>query len=306
MKAVVKNEYVGRPLLSYLRGELSLSGRLLSRLKRTENGITVNGRCVTVRYILNRGDIIELADGDLQKSEAVTPVKLPVQVLFENGDAVLVNKPPHMPTHPSHGHSDDTLANALAYLYRDIPFVFRPINRLDRDTSGVVLVAKNQRAAAFFAEAMKNGEFKKTYLAVTDRALCESGRIEKPIRRREESIITRTVCEAEENGAQYALTEYTPISSKNGHTLVLVTPKTGRTHQIRVHLASIGASICGDDLYGKASELIDRQALHAFSLEFPLPTDERIKISAPLPQDILKLCRALGIKIPNEEDTNDI
>ena len=159
MRTVIGEKYAGRNLLSYLRGELRLSGRLLTRLKQDERGIMINGARVTVRYILNSGDVLELSDKDEQRSESVEPVSLPVDIIFEDGDLVAVNKPPNMPTHPSHGHRNDTLANALAYIYSDRPFVFRPINRLDRDTSGVVLIAKNQRAASFFAEAMKNGEF---------------------------------------------------------------------------------------------------------------------------------------------------
>ncbi len=297
MRAIIKNEYDGKPLLSYLRGELRLSGRLLTRLKFADNGIVLNGERVTVRKILHEGDILELADGDITSSEAVEPRELPVCVLFENDDAIVLSKPPHMPTHPSHNHRDDTLANALAYKYRDIPFVFRPINRLDRDTSGVVLVAKNQRAASFFADAMQNGKFEKTYLAVVRGELSSSGKIEAPIRRAKKSIILRTVCGEKDDGAQSALTEYEVIACENGASLLRVIPKTGRTHQIRVHLASIGTPIVGDDLYGEASELIDRQALHAHALSFPLPSGERTTVNAPLPKDMTSLCKKLKLEI---------
>ena len=301
MHQVIKSEYDGRLLLSYLKTELHLSSRLLSRLKRTDDGIMVNGQRVTVRYILHEGDILELADGDLQSNGTVLPTELPLFVLFEDSDVIALNKPPHMPTHPSHGHADDTLANALAFRYRETPFIFRPVNRLDRDTSGIVLVAKNQRAASFFAEAMKNGEFKKTYLAVTAGSLCGVGTVEKPIRRAEQSIILRTVCEKDDPGAQYALTEYEVLDASGAHSLLRVTPKTGRTHQIRVHLASVGAPICGDSLYGRASELIDRQALHAYSLEFPLPCGKTVKIKAPLPEDMKKLCTQLKLSTEGTE-----
>ena len=191
MKIIINGEYDGRELLSYIKNELSLSRRLLTRLKQKENGIRINGEHVTVRYILHAGDLLEISDGDEKPNEAVLPVDLPVKILYEDADLLAVAKPHGMPTHPSHGHMLDTLANAIAYRYREVPFVFRPINRLDRDTSGVVLIAKNQRAAAFLVDAMQKGEFIKTYLAITDGELLPKGIIEKPIRRQNESIIIR-------------------------------------------------------------------------------------------------------------------
>ena len=296
MREIIKSEYDGLTLRTYLLGKLFISGRLLTRLKQTDGGIKVNGERVTVRYVLHAGDLLELADCDTKANESVEPRDLAICVLFENDDAIVLAKPLHMPTHPSHGHRDDTLANALAFRFRGLPFVFRPINRLDRDTSGVVLVAKNQRAASFFAETMKRGEFKKTYLAVCDGELSGAGTVEKPIKRAEKSIILRVVCNQEDEGAQYAKTEYEVLSSNKCASLVRVSPKTGRTHQIRVHLASLGAPIVGDSLYGRESEHIDRQALHAYLLEFPLPTGGRICIKAPLPEDMLLLLSALGIE----------
>ena len=301
MEILIKSEFDGRLLLSFLKHEIGISGRLLSRLKRTENGISVNGERVTVRYVLRSGDMLSLADGDFTSNEAIEPRDLGVEVLYEDNDVIAVNKPPHMPTHPSHGHHDDTLANAMAYKYLGSPFVFRPVNRLDRDTSGVVLIAKNQRAASFFASAMASGEFKKKYIAVIDGELSEKGTVNAPIRRKEKSIIFRETCKETDDGAQSALTEYKTLFCANGHSLVELFPKTGRTHQLRVHLASLDAPICGDDLYGSESELIDRQALHAVTLEFPILSGERITVFAPVPEDIIALCRELKIELPNEE-----
>lgn len=300
MRITVDESYENRSLLSFIKSELRLSHRLLSRLKRTENGILVNGEHVTVRYILKSGDILELADGDTSPSEAVEPVELSVDIVFENDDLVAVNKPANMPTHPSHGHMDDTLANALAFLYRGKNFIFRPINRLDRNTSGIVLIAKNQRAASFLSNALKNGEFEKTYIAAVEGKISEGGSIEKHIRRTDGSIITRTVCSPDDGGAQYALTEYSPLAFCKTHSLLRIKPKTGRTHQIRVHLASIGAPICGDDLYGKESPFIARQALHAYSLSFPLMSGERITLFAPLHADMLALLDSVGLETPHD------
>lgn len=296
MQIKIDKSYENRTLLSFIKSELRLSHRLLSRLKRTENGILINGKHVTVRYILKVGDILELADEDTSPSETVEPVELSVDIIFEDNDIIAVNKPASMPTHPSHGHTDDTLANALAFLYRGKNFIFRPINRLDRNTSGIVLIAKNQRASSFLSNALKNGEFEKTYIAAVEGKISESGAIEKHIRRTDGSIIKRTVCAPNDDGAQYAFTEYSPLAFCDTHSLLCVKPKTGRTHQIRVHLASIGSPICGDDLYGGESAFIDRQALHAYSLSFPLMSGERMTLFAPLHADMLALLGSVGLE----------
>ena len=298
MKTAIPREYEGKPLLAFLRNELKISGRLLTRLKQTEDGITVNGEHVTVRHTVKCGDVLVLKDWDCKPSEHIIPRELPVSVVFENDELIALNKPPHMPTHPSHGHFDDTLANALAHLFRDTPFVFRPVNRLDRDTSGIVLAAKDQRTAAHLAESMCRGGFEKMYIAILDGELLEGGIIDAHIRRDRESIIIRRVCDPAEDGAQLAVTEYCVLDVKNGHTLVLVKPKTGRTHQIRVHFASLGTPITGDDLYGRPSPLIDRQALHAYSLEFCNTGGEKLCLTAPLPEDMCRLAEAFGLTIP--------
>ena len=192
-----------------------------------------------------------------------------------------------MPTHPSHNHYDDTLANALAFYYSGKPFVFRPVSRLDRNTSGTVLVAKNARAAGMLFSEMKKRNIEKTYLAVVEGEFSGSGVIEKYLCRTEASIIVRRVCDENESGAQYAKTEYEVIKSGNGLSLVRLKPLTGRTHQLRVHMASIGHPILGDDIYGNVIDLIDRQALHAESLIFTRPSDgKRIEVKASLPRDI--------------------
>ncbi len=278
----------GKSVYDVLRRELGISNRLLTRLKQDERGILVDGERVTVRYRLSLGQRIFLNVDDGISAEHILPSALPLEFLMSDADLWALNKPPQMPTHPSHGHYDDTLANAMAYYCseRGIPFVFRPVNRLDRNTSGVVLVARNQLSAARLSAAMCAGEIRKRYLAVLDGLLpTDEGEISVPIRRTAESIITREVCAEGEGDA--ALTRYRVLARGKGKTLVEASPVTGRTHQLRVHFAHLGTPIHGDELYGSAADDLARQALHAAVLEFPHPADGRpIRLDAPLPEDL--------------------
>jgi 23S rRNA pseudouridine1911/1915/1917 synthase len=270
---------------------------MLRNLKYKEGGLRVNGETVTVRRVLCEGDVLELAIEDRAEdnSEKIVPRALPVKLLYRDSYITVCNKPPRMPTHPSHGHLDDTLANALAFLAqkRGEPFVFRPVNRLDGDTSGVVLTANDRLSAGRLFEEMKRGNIKKTYIAV----VCgvpepRSGIIDAPIARADTGILMRTVSES----GREARTEYNTaaVASDEKYSLVILRPQTGRTHQIRVHMAYIGCPLVGDFLYGERSELIDRHALHAAKMVFAHPEDGReITVSAPLPDDIVKLCEKL-------------
>ena len=194
-----------------------------------------------------------------------------------------------MPTHQSQGHFYDTLANSLAYYFKlqERPFVFRSVNRLDRNTSGIVLVAKNRLASSKLSNQMKNDEISKSYIAILQGELDnDEGIIETHIRRKEKSIILREVCEKTED-SKIAITSYKVLAKKNGLSLVLATPITGRTHQLRVHFSHIGAQILGDDLYGEPSPLINRHALHAYKLCFAHPeTCQSIELFASLPTDM--------------------
>lgn len=296
-------EYDGRLLRSYLKLTLGLSTAVLSKLKNHEQGIMVNGQRVTVRYILREGDVLELKDRDTPETatEHVIPCKLPLDVLYEDDHVIALNKPANMPTHPSHDHYDDTVANALAYRYEknQTPFVFRPINRLDRNTSGLLLIARHKAAAGILTRAMQEGRIQKKYLAILDgeMPLLENGRIDACLHRTAASIIVREVCPPDTPDADPSVTEYRVLAVANGHTLVEATPVTGRTHQLRVHFSHLGYPITGDDLYGMPSEQIDRHALHARSLSFPLPSnDQIITLTAPLTEDFAKL---LGLYFPN-------
>jgi 23S rRNA pseudouridine1911/1915/1917 synthase len=301
MTVFIDNEhpFCGKSVLEFIK-TLSLSSKMVKYLKYRENGILVGDKRVTVRYVLKCGDVLSLALDDTESSKTATPVCLPLDIIYEDGDIIVVNKSPFMPTHPSHGHHDDTLANALAYYFqsRDIPFVFRPINRLDKNTSGLVIVAKNKIAAGKMTEHMKSKQIKKSYIALLMGQLSspnetaihngeEMGVIDKHLHRTAKSIIVREVCSPDAPDADSAVTYYKIIKSSPECTMVEAFPVTGRTHQLRVHFASLGHPIIGDDLYGESDPFIDRHALHAHTLEFPLPSGDLIKLSAPLPTDII-------------------
>ena len=301
MKITVDGTYDGRTLLSYLK-ENGFSHATISKMKRTENGMSVNGEHVTVRYVLKKGDQLSLLceDESDDVNLHIEPVKLDIEIVYEDDDLVVVNKPYGMPTIPSHNHQGDTLANALTYRYREQNFVFRAINRLDRNTSGLVLVAKNRRSAFLLYSQMQKKQIHKEYTAVLHGELDQSrGEIITYIKREKESIIKRICTGSPEGGAQLAHTTYrvervikTPLGS---FSVVKASPLTGRTHQLRVHFAHIGHPICGDDLYGTQNTLsIKRQALHASTLEFTLPkTCDTIRCACMPAPDIKKFLKEI-------------
>ncbi len=292
MKYYVSAEHNGKLLREYLTNILLLSRAELTRLKKREDGIVLNGKRVTVRAVIKTGDLLELNRDDDEPSGGITPTEMPLDILYEDDDIIAINKGANMPTHPSHDHQNDTLANGVCHYYKEkgVPFVFRAVNRLDRDTSGIVLVAKNMNSAYRLSNEIAAFNVTKQYIAIVEDELTKDGIIRSGIVRKEESKMKRIACDP--SNGQYAETEYKVLLTKDGYSVLLVTPKTGRTHQIRVHTSSIGHPILGDTLYGdeNGSVLISRQALHGYSLEFTHPrTNERIKITAPLHNDMLAL-----------------
>ena len=290
----------GKTVLEIIKKELRISSKMLTLLKKREDGITVDGKHVTVRHILRAGENLRISAEDRDGNENLVPSDIPLDIIFEDEDVIVVNKPPMMPTHPSHGHFDDTLANAICYHMREsnTPFVFRSINRLDRNTSGLVLVAKNRIAASALHTAMKQKKIEKKYIALLcGEILQRDGKIETYIRRREKSVIEREVCGPLDDASE-AITLYKKLDSDESVTAVLASPITGRTHQLRVHFAHIGSPILGDDLYGKESREISRHALHAVALSFPHPsTGNILTLKAPIPDDMETVMKKHDLKI---------
>ncbi len=307
MNYIISEQQDGMLLRTYLRTVCRVSSRLLSRLKQTPGGITLHGELVTVRARLRANAVLSLAIEDQSSAASamttapltsVVPRALPLQILYEDGYILLCNKPADMPTHPSHGHFDDTLANAVAAykLSRGRPApVFRPITRLDRNTSGVVLIARTQLTASRLSEDMRLGNIRKTYYALLCGAMPEKqGEILTGIRRAQKSLILREVCDFDDQNAAVARTRYEVVASwqtEDGsvRSLVRATPLTGRTHQLRLHFAASCAPVLGDGLYGYG-EVPDfcGHALHAKTLSFPHPvTGNVMKVDAPLPTGFL-------------------
>ena len=271
--ATVRSELDGVGILSFLKNELRLSVTLVKKVKY--GGVFINGTNVHMRASVHTDDVVEVHLPD-EQSEAIAPIKMPLDIVYEDEYMIAINKPSGMPTHPSKGNSLPTLAEGVMAYFAPKSFVFRSVNRLDRDTGGIVLIAKNAISAARLSDGMKRGEFKKTYLAIVDGTPSESHAvIDAPIEREAPDSIKRIV----RSDGKRAVTEYTVIRSlKDGSSLCEITLHTGRTHQIRVHMAHIGHPLVADFLYG---ERIEGQTykLHARSLSFNHPiTDERIAL----------------------------
>lgn len=271
-------------LKSFLRGSCGVSASMLTQLKREERGITRNGEHARAIDRLRAGDVITITLPD--EHSDIPPVELPITVLYEDEHVIIYDKPPFMTTHPVHGHQGDTLANAAAYYARQKGehYAFRAINRLDRDTSGVLLAAKNAYAAALLPKSVG-----KVYVGVCEGIVACAGTIDKPIRIKEGHTIERETGD----GGVPAVTHYEPTACKDGHTLLRFTLETGRTHQIRVHMASIGHPLAGDDMYGGSRTRISRQALHCAEISFTHPiTHERMTVRSELPREFWELLGA--------------
>lgn len=292
MKLKITDELDGVAVREILKDKIKFSNATITFLKSRDRGIVLNGERVTVRKTVKTGDILELEytdDKSLAEKSEIVPTELPLDILYEDDDIILVNKPPYMPTHPSQNHYTDTLANALRFYFdsKDIPFIFRAVNRLDNSTSGIVLIAKNRFSAGKLSQSMLKHKISKSYLAIlngTPEELC--GEICAPIKREQESIIKRVVSD----DGVYALTKYRTLLAGDMFSFVEASPITGRTHQLRVHFSHIGHPICGDTLYGYPSHFIARQALHAYKITFEHPTSgELLTIKAAPPADMLGL-----------------
>lgn len=272
-----------------LRRELRCSSAVIRTAKGWPDGILLDGVHATTAEKARAGQVLSIlvsdrADGDLLAAEG------PVDMVYEDDDLLVVNKPAGVAAHPGPGHHDDTLGNFLTDYYRKrgIPFVYRPAHRLDRNTSGLMVIARHAHGQELLKGQLHTGDFRRTYLAVCQGTpAAEEGIIDQPIGRADGSVLRR---EVRSDGAN-AVTRYKVMSTKNGCSLVRLELETGRTHQIRVHMAWLGHPLVGDFLYGvEDKSLIGRTALHSWRLSLTQPlTGERLDLTAPLPEDMEKL-----------------
>lgn len=281
----ISKEFEGKTILFFLKNQ-SYSSPVITHLKRTKEGILLNHVWGRVRDILHEEDILTITIIESETSENIVPSPLPLSIVYEDEDLMVINKSAGMPIHPSQGNYDNTLANAIAYLYqtRGEPFVYRCINRLDKDTTGLLILAKNMYSASLLSNMVKNREIHREYLAIATGLVPDAGIIDAPIGRVDGSTIER---EVNDSFGDPARTHYQRIAYKNGYSLVSLKLETGRTHQIRVHMKYIGHPLPGDFLYHPDYSVINRQALHSYRLSFLHPlTKEPMVFTAPLPKDM--------------------
>lgn len=271
-----------------LKAEFSMSDRLLLKLKKLDK-IYLNGNVTSVNHPVLENDLIECYLDYEEDNSNIVPTEMPLNIIYEDEAYIVVNKPAGIPVHPSMDHYTDSLSNGIAFYFNQIGLKkkIRPVNRLDKDTSGIVIFAKNEYIQECLVRQMKSKEFIKKYIAVVNGNLDNlEGTINAPIARKEGSIIERCVSET----GDIAITHYKVLKRKTDFDIVECILETGRTHQIRVHFAYLGHSLLGDTLYGTSSSLINRQALHAYEVEFTHPlSKKKVKYITTVPEDLNKL-----------------
>lgn len=273
-----------------LRGPLGLSGTVIRRVKWLEDGILLDSVRVTVGDRVRAGQVLSVVVGDTEVSGAIVPAPGPLDIVYQDQDVLVLNKAPGVAVHPGPGHYSDTVGNFLMDYYKKQGILadFHPVHRLDRGTSGLLLVALHGHAQEVLKGQLHSPAFRRVYLAV-----CEgtpnppSGVIDAPIGRLDGSVLARTV----RPDGQRAVTHYQTLRTVNGRSLVRLELETGRTHQIRVHMAHLCHPLTGDFLYGTEDHaLIPRPALHAAELSFTHPiTGASMSFTAPLPRDMAAL-----------------
>lgn len=259
----------------------------LTDLKKMHESVLLNGEWVYLNQRLKNQDELVIHIQEMESSEKIPPVNLPLNIVYEDEDIIVINKPAGMPIHPSRNNYTNSMANALAWYYKEQekPFIFRCTNRLDRDTSGLTVVSKHMLSGNIMSTMTAHREFHREYLAISrGQVMPPSGTIDAPLARKPGSIIERTV---DWEHGETAITHYHVVCEKNGHSLVSLSLETGRTHQIRIHMKYLGYPLIGDYLYNPDMEYISRQALHSHHLSFRHPiTGEQMDFTAPLPEDM--------------------
>ena len=285
----IDETYHGNTILQFLKKHLYTDKAIIA-LKKTPEGILLNDTWAYVNQKISSGDILIIRIAETDSSEKIVPESLNIDIVYEDEDILVVNKPANMPVHPSQNHYTGTLANGIAgyFASQNKPFIFRCVNRLDRDTTGLTILCKHQLASGILSNMVSERLIKRTYLAICsdDGTLPEDGTIDAPIGRKEGSTIERLV---DFEHGERAVTHFKRLhhDPEKQISLIQLRLETGRTHQIRVHMAFLGHPLTGDNLYGGDCSLISRQALHSFSLRFTHPiTLQEMYFEQPLPNDM--------------------
>ncbi|MDQ0230625.1 RluA family pseudouridine synthase [Metabacillus malikii] len=275
----------GKLVRDFLK-EKKLSKRALTDIKFHGGDIVVNSERVTVRHHLREGEELTVIFPNEERGAGLQADVVPFEIVYEDEHCLVIDKPASVPSIPSREHVAGTVANGLIDYYQrnDINSTVHIVNRLDKDTSGLMLVAKHRFAHALFSEQQKNKQIHRTYEAIAHGQFrSANGTISKPIGRKDDSIIEREI----RDDGQEAITHFKVLKELKDKTYLQLVLDTGRTHQIRVHLSSIGHPLCGDSLYGGTTEHINRQALHSAQLSFWHPFLEReLQLNADLPEDM--------------------
>ena len=306
LKYIISENTTPVTILDFLKKE-GFSRHILSSMKNTPNTIILNGERGFGRSVLKPQDHLIVTVPETESGENIIRTKMDLNIIYEDEDILVINKPADMPVHPSAGNYENTLANGIAWYFAEKgeDFVYRCINRLDRDTTGALILAKNPLSAAILSVQMKKRQILRTYLALVDGLLPDSGTINAPIARMEGSVITR---EVNFGTGESAITHYERLAAGKEYSLAELHLETGRTHQIRVHMKYIGHTLFNDERYGgneilkgttssKYKQFVDncfaicpRQALHAKTLGFVHPTTgEEMFFDSEIPADMTAL-----------------
>lgn len=289
----ITKDFENKTILDFLKAK-GYPHAVLVHLKKTPESILLNGIWEYVTARLTAGDALKITLTEADASPNIVPDSLPLDILYEDEDILIINKPAGMPVHPSYGHHTGTLANAVCHYFasQGIPYTFRCVNRLDRDTTGLVILAKHMLSSAILSNVAAKREIHREYLAIAEGLVPDCGTIDAPIARKAGSTIERQVDFAH---GECAVTHYRRVAHnsspecQNGISLVSLHLETGRTHQIRVHMKYLGYPLIGDFLYHPKETKIKRQALHSYRLQFKHPvTGLPLEFTAPLPEDMVQ------------------
>ena len=279
LQYTIPHEYSSRRVLDFLK-HLGFSHRLITKLKQTPDGILLNGEHIRTIDPMSEGDLLEINLPTDKKESISIPVEMPLDIIYEDDDILVLNKPAMLAVHESHNHLGDTQSNAVAFHLKKEgkPSVFRAVGRLDKGTSGLMVCALNRYAASRLS-----GKIKKQYLAIATGVYEGEGTIDAPIYRPDPILTVRTVDERGER----AVTHWKALKNDGKNTLLRVKLETGRTHQIRVHFASLGTPLVGDTMYGTPDERICHQALHCCECRFIHPVkNEEMHFFCDMPDDM--------------------